>query len=278
MIPVLQVTGKGIADTWEKSLHELWKNGMRIKTEYDKPKDPLSIDATMIKVTSEPFSEPRIHLSIPSTFKDLEKYNREVIDGVHDHWIDPKSGKWTYTYHQRLFKYPIPNGFVNQVDYIVDKLARVPYTRRAQAITWNPLLDPATNDPPCLQRIWFRCTEEDSKLKLNMNTHWRSRDAYKAAFMNIFALTELQKKIAAILSNKIDTVVEVGQYVDISDSYHIYGSYLEDFNGRFLRALEQREFYSENIRNSRTIISSHPIVVKEFEEGRVELENESKSK
>ena len=150
MIPVLQVSGKGIADTWEKSVDMLWKNGIRIKTEYDKPKEPLSIDATMVMVASEPLSEPRIHLSIPSTFKDLEKYEREVVDGVHDHWIDPKSGKWTYTYHQRLFKYPSPEGHVNQIDYIVNKLSDAPYTRRAQAITWNPRLDPHTDDPPCL--------------------------------------------------------------------------------------------------------------------------------
>ena len=276
-MPVLLVTGKGIAETWEKSVNTLWKNGIKIKTEYDKPKDPPSIDATMIMVVSEPLSEPRIHLSIPSTFKDLEKYKQEVIEGVHDHWIDPKSGKWTYTYHQRLFKYPTQEGFIDQIDYLINKLSSVPYTRRAQAITWNPMLDPSTDDPPCLQRIWLRCTEEDGRLKLNMNTHWRSRDAYKAAFMNIFALTELQKKIASMLSNKIKKAVEVGQYTDISDSYHIYGSYLDDFNGRFLKAMEIREFYSENIRNSRTIVSTHPIVLKEFEQGKMELKKELRS-
>jgi thymidylate synthase len=277
MMPVLLVTGKGIAETWEKSVNTLWKNGIKIKTEYDKPKDPPSIDATMIMVVSEPLSEPRIHLSIPSMFKDLEKYKQEVIEGVHDHWIDPKSGKWTYTYHQRLFKYPTQEGFIDQIDYLINKLSSVPYTRRAQAITWNPMLDPSTDDPPCLQRIWLRCTEEDDQLKLNMNTHWRSRDAYKAAFMNIFALTELQKKIASMLSNKIKKAVEVGQYTDISDSYHIYGSYLDDFNGRFLKAMEIREFYSENIRNSRTIVSTHPIVLKEFEQGKMELKKELRS-
>lgn len=276
-MPVLLVTGKGIAETWENSVNTLWKNGIKIKTEYDKPKDPPSIDATMIMVASEPLSEPRIHLSIPSTFKDLEKYKQEVIEGVHDHWIDPKSGKWTYTYHQRLFKYPTQEGFIDQIDYLINKLSRVPYTRRAQAITWNPMLDPSTDDPPCLQRIWLRCTEEDDQLKLNMNTHWRSRDAYKAAFMNIFALTELQKKITSMLSNKIKKAVEVGQYTDISDSYHIYGSYLDDFNGRFLKAMEIREFYSENIRNSRTIVSTHPIVLKEFEQGKMELKKELRS-
>jgi hypothetical protein len=31
---------------------------------------------------------------------------------------------------------------------------------------------------------------------LNMNVRFRSNDAYKAAFMNIFALVQLQQKIA----------------------------------------------------------------------------------
>jgi len=275
MIPVLHAFGKGIADTWEKSLIELWGNGIKIKTEYDKPQDPESIDATMVMVSSDPLSEPRIHLSIPSTFKDLQKYKREVVDGVHDHWIDPKSGKWTYTYHQRLFRYPTENGFVDQISYVIDKLSEVSYTRRAQAITWDPALDPSTDDPPCLQRVWLRCTEEGGVLTLNMNTHWRSRDAYKAAFMNMYALTELQRVIAERLSSKIGKVVKVGQYVDISDSYHIYGSYIEDFKGRFLRALEQREFYSDNIRRSRSLNSNHPLVRKEFVEADLELEKEA---
>ena len=69
------------------------------------------------------------------------------------------------------------------------------YTRRAQAITWDPELDAKHHEPPCLQRLWFRILEDPEKgLVLNMNTHWRSRDAYKAAFMNIFALTDLRKK------------------------------------------------------------------------------------
>ncbi|MEM3786009.1 MAG: hypothetical protein QXZ59_01345, partial [Nitrososphaeria archaeon] len=76
MIPVLYVSGQNISEVWEKSLELLWNNGIRIRTEYDKPNDPPSIDATMIMVVSEPLSEPRIHLSIPSTFKDLEKYKR----------------------------------------------------------------------------------------------------------------------------------------------------------------------------------------------------------
>jgi thymidylate synthase len=74
-----------------------------------------------------------------------------------------------------------------------------------------------------------------------MNTHWRSRDAYKASFMNIFALTELQKTIAAQISGELRATVRVGRYVDISDSFHIYGSYFEDFRN-FLKNVSERSF------------------------------------
>ena len=69
---------------------------------------------------------------------------------------------------------------------------------------------------------------DDDQLTLNMNTHWRSRDLYKAWFMNVYALTNLQQIIADQLAAKLDKPVAVGRYVDITDSLHIYGSYFED--------------------------------------------------
>jgi thymidylate synthase len=274
--PVLKVEGKNLPEVWETSLVELWENGTRIKTEYDKAGDEPSRDATMVMVITDPLSEPRLHLSLPCSFKDLEKYRREVVDGVHDHWINPEEGKWSYTYHQRLFTYDLSGKKIDQIGLALDKLAKVPYTRRAQAITWNVELDPKTDDPPCLQRLWFRCQEDDSgRLRLNVNAHWRSRDAYKAAFMNMFALTDLQSKIASELSEKAGREVVVGQYVDISDSYHIYGSYFQDFNARFLNAMKEREFFSPDIRRSRTVYTNDPRVQKEFNRATKELEKEA---
>ena len=46
--------------------------------------------------------------------------------------------------------------------------------------------------------------------------------------MNVYALTDLQRIIADGISKKIDKPVNVGRYVDISDSLHIYGSYFEE--------------------------------------------------
>jgi len=238
-IPVIAVSGKNIPEAWEKAVLAAWEKGITVKTEYDKEGDPPSKDCTMIMEIEAPMSEPRIHRAFPGGLGDLEMYRQEVMDGIHDNRVDPVDG-YHYSYHQRLFEYPGCNTKVDQMKYIVEKLSAVTYSRRAQAITWNVDLDPPVDDPPCLQRLWCRIAGEE-ELSLNMNTHWRSRDGYKAAFMNIFALTELQKSIAQRIGEKLGREVKVGRYVDISDSFHIYGSYYEEFKG-FLKTVEDRSF------------------------------------
>jgi thymidylate synthase len=76
---------------------------------------------------------------------------------------------------------------------------------------------------------------------LNMNTHWRSRDGFKAAFMNMFALTDLQRIIAGKISAKTGRIIGVGRYADMTDSFHIYGSYYSNFEG-FLELTRKRDF------------------------------------
>jgi len=241
-IPALFVTGKTLPEAWENAVLACWRDGVPIKTEYDKPGDPLSRDCTMMWVVEDPFAEPRIHRAFPGGLEDLEVYRQEVVDGVHDHWIAPEEGKWTYTYHKRLFAFEIEGEPIDQVRYIVDKLSQAGHSRRAQAITWNPKLDIPTYDPPCLQRIWCRLLEDGKgALSLNMNAHWRSRDAYKAAYMNVFALTDLQRIIAERIAGRIGKPVRVGRYADLVDSFHIYGSYFGDFEG-FLKMVEKRTF------------------------------------
>jgi len=240
-IPVISITADCVPEAWEKAVLAVWDNGLKIKTQYDKPDDPPSKDATVIITITDPFREPRIHKNFPGGPEELEVYRQEVVNGIHDHWIDPAAGKWTYTYHERLFTYcPSSSiehrassiGKVDQIQYIVDCLSQAGHSRRAQAITWMPTTDPKTEHPPCLQRIWCRLVaNEAGELSLNMNTHWRSRDLYKAWFMNVYALTELQKIIAERISKNIDAPVKVGRYVDISDSLHIYGSYFNEVAG-----------------------------------------------
>jgi thymidylate synthase len=240
-IPTLSVNAECLPEAWEKAVLAVWDDGLDMRTEYDKAGDAPSKDATVIVTVHHPFAEPRIHKNFPGGPVELEVYRQEVVDGIHDHWIDPAAGKWTYTYHERLFAYCPAHGLrdpkgatkpfaaVDQIEYMIDSLAKVEYTRRAQAITWMPTADLDTEDPPCLQRIWCRLMADGmGGLVLNMNTHWRSRDLYKAWFMNAYALTDLQRAIAERISKRIGKPIGVGRYVDISDSLHLYGRYLDN--------------------------------------------------
>ncbi len=238
-IPVLFVSGENLPEAWEKAVLAVWDHGAQIKTEYDKPTDPASLDATVMVEVRRPLSEPRIHKNFPGGPIELESYRQEVVEGIHDHWINPKEGKWTYTYHQRLFAYrPLLDLMepdvgpqfppVNQVELMIEKLAKVPYSRRAQAVTWIPHCDPLTDDPPCLQRVWARLMKDEEGWSLNLNTHWRSRDLWKAWFMNVFALTDLQRKMAERIADMLGEPVACGRYVDMVDSLHIYGSYRDE--------------------------------------------------
>ena len=242
-LPVLHVSGRTIPEAWERALLAVWEKGAELRTEYDKPGDPPSLDATVTVEVIDPLGEPRIHKNFPGGPVDLEIYRQEVVGGIHDHWINPREGKWTYTYHQRLFAYrPVSDlrsperdegreGFeaVDQVAWMIDKLCKAPHSRRAQATTWIPTADPATDDPPCLQRLWARLLPaEGGGYRLNLNTHWRSRDLYKAWFMNVFAITDLQRRMAERISERLCKTVACGRYVDVCDSLHIYGSYRDE--------------------------------------------------
>jgi len=259
-IPVINVSGDTIPEAWEKAVLAVWEQGSKVKTQYDKPEDPPSCDATVMVIVEDPFAEPRIHKNFPGGPEELESYRQEVVKGIHNHWIDPENNKWTYTYNERLFEYapcedlsksdsPRPFAPVDQIQYIIDYMAKSCHTRRAQAITWQPTCDPQTYDPPCLQRIWCRMmNDEEGNPVLNMNTHWRSRDLYRAWFMNVYALTDLQRIMAEKISEKIGKTVKVGRYVDVSDSLHLYGSYLNSIEPE-IKKMKEKPIYCYDLIN-----------------------------
>ena len=252
-IPVLTAEGDCIARAWENAMIALYRSGCNIKTQYDKPADPPSKDATMIVTVHDPLAEPMIHRDFPGGFEELEEYVMEVCEGIKDHCVrdpnDPHDTRWEYTYHQRLFCYEVPAlAPIDQIELLCKKLADTPYTRRAQAITWKVWEDNACYDPACLQSIWCRIIIQEDRPVLSMNVRFRSNDAYKAAFMNMFALVRLQKNIARRISELMGKTVSLGRYCHMADSFHIYGSNLAEFEARFLGALKKRSFSERTMR------------------------------
>ena len=218
------IKDKTVCESWEKVVLECWNMGAQVPTEYGEMSREL---LGLLVVVEEPFAESRIHRGdlLVAVRDSLKKYYDEVLYGTIDHAV--KEGKIHYTYHERLFSYP-PKA-ISQIEYMINKLDKTYFSRRAQAITWDPEKDMWVDSPPCLQRVW--CTIRDDRLVLH--TTWRSRDIFRAMHMNILALTELQKMIAERLN------VKVGPYLDFSNSAHIYEKTYGDVE-RFIRVVEKR--------------------------------------
>lgn len=261
-LPTFHIVADNLPQGWERAVIKCWYRGAQIATQYDQVGDPLSRDCTMMISVADPFAEPRIHRAMPGGIYDLEVYRQEVVDGIHDHWIDPEAGKWQYTYHERCANYRVPGivEAINQIDYVVDTLVDTPHSRRAQIVLWKAWEDSGISHPACLQRLWFRIFDD----RLVMSANMRSNDAYKAAFMNMFAFTDLQRHVAEMISQKLGREIKVGQYNHIADSFHIYGSYFADFEG-FLRSVETRSW------EQRTYRTDDPDIAEMFAEARVKI-------
>ena len=263
---VIDVRARTLPEAWERSVIACWQDGDPFQTEYDKPGDPPSRDTVARIAVDQPLAEPRIHRAIPCGPGDLEIYRQEVLFGVHDNWICPEEGRWEYTYHERLFGYEAPGvGAIDQMERLIAKLAEAPHTRRAQAVTWQAWQDIGIADPPCLQRLWFRVFDGR---QLDMHASMRSNDAFKAAFMNMYAFTELQRWVAERLSERLKRPIGVGRYIHHADSYHIYGSYFAEFE-RFLNLIASKKF------EERTLASDD--VRDLFDDGRITLFNAAQS-
>jgi thymidylate synthase len=258
-IPVLIAQGRCLAEAYENALISLHRQGLRIATQYDRPTDPLSLDATMNITVLEPWSDPMIHKAFPGGIEDLREYVMEIL-GAKDHWVknmnDPEDTRWEYTYHGRLAAYgswmETKEGSrtecgpfkVDQIERVIQKLVEQPFTRQAQMITWMPNIDLDCYDPPCLQSIWYRIVEDDKNLGwLNCNVRFRSNDAWGASFMNMFGFTHFNKLvIAEEVQRRSGREIRLGRMNWHADSYHIYGKDLEKARQLLFDRLEKTRF------------------------------------
>ena len=261
-IPVLHVTETSLAAAYERALVALYESGIRFRTQYDKPGDPLSLDCTMNLTVLDPLAEPMIHKAFPGGIEDLREYVMEVA-GAKDHWVkninDPADTRWEYTNHGRLAAYGAwqelhdgkstrAGGFtIDQIEAVIAKLVSQPFTRQAQMITWMPNLDLECYDPPCLPSSWYRILEDetDGTWWLNCNIRFRSNDAWGASFMNLFGFIMFNRDvIAAEVANRSGHPVKLGRLNWQADSYHIYGKDLAVAKARLFDRLATAPFDS----------------------------------
>ena len=169
------------------------------------------LDLSMTIEVEKPLVEPMISRCFIGGPEDLEQYRQEMLDGILD--FEVEKGNWSYTYHSRMTNYFVDkSNWGDQVRFVINELKRNPSSRRAVIDVRNNNEDMYSNDPACLQHIQYLVRDG----KLECKVLFRSNDACKAAFMNMFALIMLQKKIADALG------LEVGSYTHRANSFHCY--------------------------------------------------------
>jgi thymidylate synthase len=258
-IPVITVSGKSLAETYELALIYLYGKGTRFQTQYDKPGDPMSIDCTMNMTVLEPETDPMIHMAFPGGVDDLKEYVLE-LKGYKDHWVknlsDQKDTRPEYTYHGRLKNYGVWKDLVDgksteigpfkvdQIEFVINKLAQQPFSRQAQMITWMPNLDNNSIDPPSLQSLWYRILEDDDGvLWLNSNIRFRSNDAWGASFVNMFGCIQFSKEVIADgIAQKTGKKVKLGRMNWQADSFHIYGKDIQAAKERLFERINGMAF------------------------------------
>jgi thymidylate synthase len=163
-----------------------------------------------------PLAEPMVSPHSRFQQRFVDQYARDLIHG--------SKASFEYDYHGRLFDWGeqlTSHGkdvHVDQIAYITGKLRQSQKTRRAIAITWNPVIDEHLDDCPCLQLV--QCLLREGALL--MRVVFRSNDMLTAAGANMYALVQLQKYIAGQLG------VPCGTYTHISLVPHVY--YARDIN------------------------------------------------
>ena len=205
------VSGRSLPEAYHKALVELRNKGEIV----DCPAwNTTCLETAMTIHVESPLAEPMISKCFIGGPAELQQYLMEMLDGILDFEIE--RGNWEYTYHDRMVNY----WGKDQIDFVIKELKEDPNSRRAVILIRN-YRDIGSPDPACLQHIQYTIRNN----KLNCYVLFRSNDACKASFMNMFALIMLQKKIADELG------IKVGTYTHRANSFHCYQKDFELLNG-----------------------------------------------
>ncbi len=148
-LPVITVTARTLPEAWEQAVVRTWNEGAAIATQYDKPDDPPSRDATAVVVVEQPFAEPRIHRAFPGGIVELECTGRGG-GRLHDPG-GPGSGQVGIQYRERMAPTACRFGSRSTSCYIVDAQ---PSAAHAQDRPHVEALIGGNPRPACLHALW----------------------------------------------------------------------------------------------------------------------------
>ena len=145
----------------------------------------------------------------------------------------------------------------DQLEAVVDHLARDPQSRRAVVAMWNPALmgdlyaaTGGSKDVPCNTTIYFQIANTAHGSVLNMTVTCRSNDVLWGAHgANAVHFSVLQEYIAAKLSSRLQSDIGVGRMVQFANDYHLYTDVIKVPPERMAADADDHDYYAlKNIR------------------------------
>ncbi len=212
------VRGRTVLDAWTRVVDRIMRYGTIKGTQYGTQQREL-IGVTWVIEIEDP-DNPKMDVDWPESLKNTIGLNRDAIEHYRSVFLSPEKPEGvTYTYGNRLMRYPDGGKTIDQIEEVILKeLKSSPDTRRATATTMVPPLDKNSKEPPCITQIQVL----QNGGKLHMLVTVRSHDIFKAGIPNAFGLRALQQRIVK------EAGFDMGYLQITSQSAHIYESDWED--------------------------------------------------
>jgi thymidylate synthase len=217
---------KSVFRAWVKILDLIMRFGSLKFSEYEIPqKEFFNVVVTLGLYGNDYKLEKEFFEFIEK--ENFERHINEVLNPKKPEGVE-------YTYGERFFAHRFGK---NQINYLIEKLSKSPYSRRALVVSWDHEKDQNIGNPPCIIGVQGIITENF----YNHTVIIRSNDMFKAWPVNFVAQIELAKFIVNEINKRAITDYKLGSVTSISISAHIYQT---DFE----RAKEVIEKYSGKMR------------------------------
>lgn len=212
---------------------------IEIQTHPDKVEKTIEFEAEdgsdeiiTIKVL-RPLQEPQVSKGARFGPGFTEAYRKQFLTLTPPRADDKQA---TYTYWNRHEDHPFisidekeKNYFIRgdgrgdgtpQISGIIEKLAKDPNSRRAVSVTWCPLLDATSTEPPCMLFVQFVIRNG----RVNMRTLFRSQDILSGLGENLVGCAALLDYVTKGINSKVPLGhgYDVGSLILISIIPHIY--------------------------------------------------------
>ena len=206
------VRGEKVAEVWVKLLHVVWRFGRISSTHYEsQQKEILNLISV---VSGEDPDHPEIPEYLHTTPEGLARYLPTVLEASPPgSQIDDGTGP-KYTYGDRIRAY----FGVDQLQLVIEKLAREPESRSAVISLWDAANDYRGGGSPCLNHLWFRLVDD----VLTLTAVIRSNDMFTAWPENAYSLRALQGLARREIGGRLGRELSLGDLVIVSESAHIY--------------------------------------------------------